>query len=255
MAGTFCTGPGDTSPEVPNGTNNEISSVRVFGNAEVTVFSDKGFRGSARRLQDDVTDLRRWGWNDRISSYRVDSRGNWGGDGGRGSGPSWGRPSVPSAGVCFYEHINFGGRYFCARAGSATTNVPQGMNNEISSIRVFGNADVTVFRDNNFEGSSRRFDYDTGDLRNQGLNDRISSFQVGTRGYGNRGGGGPSGGNRWTYQQADQIVQRAYLSVLQREPDDAGRRSWINEVMKNNMTQQQLENELKKSAEYRNRRR
>jgi hypothetical protein len=31
-------------------------------------------------------------------------------------------------GVCFYEDINFGGRYFCSPVGSTTSAVPSGMN-------------------------------------------------------------------------------------------------------------------------------
>jgi len=53
--------------------------------------------------------------------------------------------------------------------------------------------------------------------------------------------------------EAENIVRRAYRSVLGREPDP-GARSWVNAVMKNNWTQRQLESELMKSAEYRNKR-
>jgi len=55
---------------------------------------------------------------------------------------------------------------------------------QISSIRVFGNAEVTVFREMNFQGQSRRFDSDARDLRDVRWNDRISSFRVGRRGRG-----------------------------------------------------------------------
>ena len=71
-------------------------------------------------------------------------------------------------------------------------------------------------------------------------------------GGGSHGGwGNAEGGSRWTYQQAEDIVRRAYRSTLGRDPDSAAR-SWVNEVMKNNWSQRQLEAELRKSDEYRN---
>jgi hypothetical protein len=178
----FCSRAGETRDSVPRGTNDEISSIRVFGGAEVEVFRDPDFRGSSRRFESDVRDLRRTGWNDRISSFRVDDRRFGRGNGG---GPVWGRPSVPQVGACFYEHINFEGEYFCVRRGTSLAEVPRGTNDRISSIRLFGDAGVIVYRDNNFDGSSRRFEDDIRDLRRSGWNDRISSFRVDPRG--NRG--------------------------------------------------------------------
>jgi hypothetical protein len=148
--------------------------------------------------------------------------------------------------------------------------VPYGSNDEISSIRLFGNAEVTLYRDSNYRGQSRRFSSDVRDLNSSGFNDRLSSFQIRARAYGrddwNNGygggayGGGSYGGrngqwsgeSRYTYQQAEAIVQRAYRNVFRRDPDPASR-PWVNEVMKNNMSQSQLEAELRKSPEYRNR--
>ena len=48
-------------------------------------------------------------------------------------------------------------------------------------------------------------------------------------------------------------LRRAYRSTLGREPD-SGAGSWVDAVMKNNWSQGQLEAELRKSAEYRNKR-
>ncbi len=185
----FCAPVGATTEQVPPGMNDQISSVRVFGNAEVTVYRDVSFQGQARNFDSDVNDLRRVALNDRISSFRVSRRGTWSGSSGDGDGRlgmAWGRPSVPRAGVCFYRDINYGGQYFCAPVGATTEQVPSGMNDQISSIRVFGNAEVTVYRERSFQGQSRRFDSDTNDLRRAGLNDRISSFRVGTRASYNR---------------------------------------------------------------------
>lgn len=205
----------------------------------------------------------------------------------------WGRPPVPSMGACFYEDIHYRGRYFCYPVGATLRSVPAGTNDEISSIRVFGRVELTVFRDINFRGGSRRFTSNMNNLVTAGWNDRISSFRIdrrssgggwgggggyggggwgggwGDSGYGGGYGGGwggaygggahggwgnSEGGSRWTYQQAEDIVRRAYRSTLGREPDPAAR-SWVNAVMQNNWTQARLEAELRKSDEYRNRRR
>jgi hypothetical protein len=50
--------------------------------------------------------------------------------------------------------------------------------------------------------------------------------------------------------QAQAMVRSAYLKVLGREPDPASA-GWVDSVVTNRLSQQQLENELRNSAEYR----
>src|SRR6478672_6796620 len=102
---------------------------------------------------------------------------------GRAAGAqTWGHERLPEAGACFYENINYSGRYFCVRPGDALRSMSSGMNDRISSIRVFGGAQVTVFRDRNLGGRSARFFADVHDLRRQGWNDQVSSLEVVRRG-------------------------------------------------------------------------
>ena len=192
----FCANVGSSMEHVSGGADDEISSIRVFGNAEVTVFRDSNFRGASRRFDSNVDDLRAAGLNDRVTSYRVAVRGypQGGNSGNGGGGPVWGRPSVPSTGACFYEHMNFGGRYFCARLGESVPRVPGGTDAKISSIRIFGGGEVTVYRDSNFSGEARRFNANVSNLDGSGFNDRITSLRVSTRGYGGRDSGGASRG-------------------------------------------------------------
>jgi hypothetical protein len=246
----FCVSAGDSQPEVPTGTNDRISSIRIFGGSEVIVFRDSRFRGSSQRFGASVEDLRRSGWNDRITSFQVDRR-RGGGPGYDTGGGNWGRPSVPQSGVCFYEDPNFNGDYFCAAAGSATNEVPRGTNDKISSVRLFGNATVEVFQDARFEGRSARFDRDQPDLHRSGWNDLISSFRVGRGGFG--GGGYRPGNGRMSVQQAEAIVRQAYLSVLGREPD-SGSQVYVNRLMNDGWSRERVEGELRNSAEYRRRR-
>jgi hypothetical protein len=57
----------------------------------------------------------------------------------------WGHPSFPRDGVCFYKDPDFRGDSFCARSGENIPTLGKDMNDEISSMRLFGDAEVTVF--------------------------------------------------------------------------------------------------------------
>jgi hypothetical protein len=178
----------------------------------------------------------------------------------------WGRPAVPRDGACFYRDAGFRGDYFCVRAGEDLPWIPGGLNDEISSIRTFGRAEVTVYRDRRFSGRAERF-RDVFNLRNEGWNDRVSSVRVDRsrggygrddRGYGRDDRGydrdrGYEGNDRREVARAEEVVRRAYLSVLRREPDAASR-GWVDRVLRENWSQSDVERELRRSAEYRQRR-
>jgi hypothetical protein len=75
--------------------NDKISSARVFGNAAVTLYRDPDFRGQAKVVDRDIADLRGLGFNDRLSSYDVESGRNFGRAGNNGNGKRvgvWKRP-------------------------------------------------------------------------------------------------------------------------------------------------------------------
>lgn len=95
----------------------------------------------------------------------------------------WGQPAVPRDGACFYRDSEYRGEYFCTSSGESLPSVQSGMNDRISSIRLFGRASVTVFRDARFRGSSARFDSSVRNLQAEGWNDKISSLQVGRAGW------------------------------------------------------------------------
>ncbi|HZT77651.1 MAG TPA: peptidase inhibitor family I36 protein [Vicinamibacterales bacterium] len=69
----FCVGAGEDVSAVPREMNDKISSIKIFGRAEAIVFRDVRFQGNSSRFGFDVSDLRREGWNDTISSIRVRS--------------------------------------------------------------------------------------------------------------------------------------------------------------------------------------
>ena len=179
----FCSGTGTSNTLVPADINDRISSIRIYGNADVVVYRDSGFRGASQRIESSVRDLRGSGWNDRITSFQVGRRSFWGGS------PSnefdtgdWGGGSFPRNGACFYEHPSFSGRYFCSSAGTNVGQVPGGSNDRVSSIRTFGIVTVTVFQDASFEGRNQTFTSDVRDLKGVGWDDLISSLRVTSRG-------------------------------------------------------------------------
>ena len=65
---------------LPNGFNDQISSMRLYGGSTVVDFSDENFRGISMVFRHGIVDLhnvRLQGsdhktWNNRISSIRVD---------------------------------------------------------------------------------------------------------------------------------------------------------------------------------------
>lgn len=164
----------------------------------------------------------------------------------------WGRAGLPRDGVCFYKNPNFNGDYFCARTGDSLSSVPDGMNDKISSIRIFGNAEVIVFKDVRFDGRSSRFDGDVRNLKEEGWNDLISSIRVRPS-----GGGGIFGRNRPSFgrpgDDPDRIVRRAYEDVLERQPDATGLRIYRSHIIDDGWTEAQVREALRNSPEYRER--
>lgn len=167
----------------------------------------------------------------------------------------WGHEREPQSGICFYKDPDFRGEYFCARDGESERDMPRGMNDKISSIRIFGDSSITVFQDSRFEGRSTRFDYDVPDLHREGWNDLISSFRV-SGGYGHHHGkwwdSSSDNGGRSNYRgNPDDIVRRAYQDVLNREPDDRGLRIYRSHIIDDGWSEAQVRQSLKDSREFR----
>jgi len=168
----------------------------------------------------------------------------------------WGRPTAPRAGACFYQDANFQGDYFCAGADEDVTQVPDGMNDRISSIRTFGSTEVTIFQDSRFRGRSESFGGQIRNLRDEGWNDRLSSIRIRSGYSGPRdrfqSSGNGSGGRGFT-ADPDRIVRRAYQDILGREPDTAGLRLYRSRIIDDDWTEDQVREALRRSPEYRER--
>lgn len=192
----FCTESGGRMTQVPQGA--QISSIRVFGDAQVLAYQERGMRGGYREFDSSVNNLDPIGWNDVIASVRVESRYNSGAynnqdrygqdrynQGRNNQNWNWGRPATPSSGACFYQDADYQGPYFCTRDGNAEAALPADVSSQISSIRIFGGAQVTLYRQQDFRGQSRTVTSDVRNLDGTGWNDRIESFRISSRGFSN----------------------------------------------------------------------
>ena len=98
--------------------------------------------------------------------------------------PSWNRRPDPRAGACFYSTAPFRGNRFCVRAGDRIPRLPGNFGNNISSVRIFGRAQVRVFNDSNYRNGSVTLRRSVADLRTVPFrgghtwNNRISSIIV-----------------------------------------------------------------------------
>ena len=177
--------------------------------------------------------------------------------------PRWGRPSTPRSGACFYQDTDFEGEYFCVPAGDEIAVLPRSMNDEISSIRMFGDVDVRIFQDIRFEGRSERFDRNIRNLGREGWNDRLSSLRIRDRrdDYSDRRNNDRGGNDRGNNDRAnvgggrredpDVIVRRAYQDILNRDPDAAGLRIYRSHIIDDRWSEAQVRDALRSSPEFR----
>jgi hypothetical protein len=251
----FCASSGENIAYMSRGMNDQISSIRTFGAAEVTIFQDARFAGRWARLEGDVRDLRREGWNDRLSSVRV-GHGNWrdlaeygGRYGDRQNGSGLGR--VETAPWRDDRSDQRDGSGYNPRDSGANRYPTDGRTGSANGGRSVETVDVTVrrvyqevlLRDADPQGLSL--------YRNHINNDRWSEQDVRSALLQS-----PEYRQRTTttpQQNAEQLVARAYRSVLGREPDPASR-VYVDKVLRERWTEADVTRELKNSPEYRNKR-
>ena len=163
----------------------------------------------------------------------------------------WQEGRCPAKGVLLSGH-HFRGQYFCVEPGENLDAMPSGSNDRVSSIRILGRTEVTVYADQRFRGASLRLEANTGDLQVESFNDLISSVQVRSTAFdgGPRGRAGqPPVGS----QNPDVIVRRAYQDILERDPEAAGLRLYRSRIIDDGWTEQQVREALRNSPEYRRR--
>jgi hypothetical protein len=122
----------------------------------------RDYSRSSRQELDDFYDYLRG------RGYRYGDQFGW--SSGIGSG------RAPRNGACFYTDANYGGESFCLNSGDRRPSVGDHFNDRFSSIRIFGRARVTIFKDRDFSGSRRTYTNDAPHLGD--FNDEITSIEV-----------------------------------------------------------------------------
>ena len=136
---------------------------------------------------------------------------------------------------------NFSGRTF--ENGSS-------LNDQISSIRVEGGAEVYVYENSRFRGQVLRLTESVRDLTGRLLpdnpaaswNDRISSFRVEMP---RRGSGGTPRGD------VDPGIRKIYRELLSRDPDEAGLRYYHGLMIDQGWTERMVRDHIQHSEEFR----
>jgi Peptidase inhibitor family I36/Domain of unknown function (DUF4214) len=157
------------------------------------------------------------------------------------SAQRWGHGPLPRDGACFYKDPDFHGDYFCLAGGEELGAMSGGANDKISSIRIIGPSEVTVFTDVRFAGNSTRFAGNVRDLQDEKWNDRISSLRVRST----------VGASVRPASDADEIVRRAYLELLDREPDPQGFTLYRNHMVNDGWSEDRVRQTLWNSPEFR----
>jgi Peptidase inhibitor family I36 len=194
------------------GHRNQISSIRIFGDARVTAYLDRNFEGTTLDVNSDLSDLAQQkmgssviagNWNDKIESIRVTSRlgtvvprGEVYNSNGRIDNREIYRDDRPiyrddrnngrNNSVCVFEDTDYRGRYQCFDSGDEVADLARysSWNDRVSSIRIYGPARVTLYRDINFRGDRVTIDRNTPDLRRLRMtgslswDNQVSSFDV-----------------------------------------------------------------------------
>ncbi|MBN2242750.1 MAG: peptidase inhibitor family I36 protein [Acidobacteria bacterium] len=156
----YCVDADESQHQIANRYNDRISSVRIFGKAQVVVYEHENLGGARRVLASSTPGL--GDFNDKISSIEVT------GDRSRGG------KALDS--VCFYADRDYHGEEFCVYGNESRPTISGRFNDRISSIRIFGSAQVVVYEHENFSGTRRALASDTPGLGD--FNDKISSIEI-----------------------------------------------------------------------------
>lgn len=181
----FCLSSNERMERLPSTFRRKISSVRLYGNAELVVFDQANLQGQALNIAAAVSDLGRASegyagsryWYRRVASIRVVEN------------PGHAHSAVaadarPAVGACFYREPSFRGQYFCLELGRHP--VPREFLHDIESITCYGDVQVIAWDHEDFTGGRIRVWSSAPDLhefiredeRNRNWANRIASIEV-----------------------------------------------------------------------------
>src|SRR5262249_18085242 len=139
-----CFNIGDSVRSLASGLGGQVSSIRIYGRATITVWDDPDFRGHTTAFNSSVPDLGRIrleskSWGDRIKSIQGGSSGGGGTAFGRDrERESYPPPQEISEGICVYERPGYQGRSQCWSGSEDLSDLGRlgGWSDRISSVRV-----------------------------------------------------------------------------------------------------------------------
>jgi hypothetical protein len=174
--------------------------------------------------------------------------------------------------VYLYEHADFRGGVVVLSPGEFVENLARwsfdngrSANDRISSIRIEGDIEVTLWVHAGFHGEALRVNSDIRDLSerfrgNLGFNDQFSSVRVDfDRHHGGRHDNGRGGHDRRAgfgrdtvrFDDVDRGIRRAYQDVLERDPDERGLRHYRTMIVDRRWNESQVRDNLRRSDEFR----
>ena len=155
-----CFGEG-TYNVLPPQINDRISSLRLYGDAQAELCANTALGGACRSFDVDTPNLPPM-INDRASSASVFVPAP---------------PAPPeTAEACFYTGSNFSGAERCYPVGVRNA-LPPAINDQISSVRLFGGASARLCANTNLNGVCRVVSSNSPNLPPQ-IDDRASSLEV-----------------------------------------------------------------------------
>jgi hypothetical protein len=153
--------------------------------------------------------------------------------------------------VTFYQDADFRGGSITLEAGEEIDNLTLerfsnggGANDRISSVRIDGRIEVTVYRDARFRGATRRFTQDVRNLAQDGgaWNDIISSIRTEAR---------RPGEARAEQAETDRTIERIFRETLGRRPDQSALRNYRTRMIEDGWSEKDVRDELRRTDEYR----
>ena len=140
---------------------NEISSLKLISNYQVTIFENKNFEGKTITLIGEVPDLKVLRWGDKISSIKIQ------------------RAQKDINVALAFQHSDFKGEFLNLNLG-AYNNLKKNtwFNDDISSIRINKGYRVIVYEHDSYQGKRVILNESQSELKKFKMNDEISSLVV-----------------------------------------------------------------------------
>ncbi|NDI36294.1 hypothetical protein, partial [Chengkuizengella sediminis] len=153
-------GPGDYNLDEDFGFDDKLSSLKIVGDYGVVLFQDDWSDNREPFYADDPDLSNNYVGNDKVSTiivYEIPADGE---------------------GVYLYEHTNYGGQVLRFGHGSFNLDEDFGFDDKLSSLRIVGNYNVTLYQDDWSDTDETFYNDDTNLSDNDVGNDKVSTITV-----------------------------------------------------------------------------